>query len=181
MVYNIVFEVDGGCRRNGAQQPVGAAAAIEKGPSGRTKIHTERLERGESLPEPTSSRAELTAINLALKQALQKHDELRSSPKLNVEIRSDSKYAIGFANQDLIKETCGLDEQIRERGDVNYEWIPRAFNRQADLACNRELDEQEAEMEEWDQQGAEMEEWDQQEAEMEEWDEHEAEMEEWDG
>jgi ribonuclease HI len=112
-------------------------------------------------PPPTNQRAELTAIIIALEQALEKYDELDSCPRLKVKIFSDSKYAIGcmnewiykwtqngwrnasgneVANRDLIEDASDLDDRVKELGSVEYIWIPRAENEEADEACNRAMD-----------------------------------------
>ncbi|KAL2068913.1 hypothetical protein VTL71DRAFT_15251 [Oculimacula yallundae] len=159
MVYYMTIYVDGGCRGNGQPGAIGAAAAVFKLRHGRQKIWTVSLPH---YPPPTNQRAEITAIILALEQALEKYDELDSSPYLNVEICSDSRYAIGcmtqwiyrwssngwrnaagnpVANQDLIRRASDLDDRLREEGDVSYIWVPREENTDADRACNEVMDE----------------------------------------
>lgn len=114
---------------------------------------------------PTSQRAEITAIILALEWALERYDGLGGSPRLAVTIRSDSRYAVecmtnwvynwvrngwtnsrGFevANRDLIERASDLDDRVAELGSVDYIWIPRSENRSADALCQQELDEQES-------------------------------------
>lgn len=44
---------------------------------------------------PTNQRAELTAIGIALKIVFQREKELTGTPWFDVEIYSDSRYAIG--------------------------------------------------------------------------------------
>lgn len=55
------------------------------------------------------------------------------------------------ANRDLIEEADDLDTQLKEEGKVDYVWIPRDQNSEADGACNNVLDvmEQEEEEDEW--------------------------------
>lgn len=160
MVYTMEIYVDGGCRGNGQPGSIGAAAALFKFRSGGHRAWTKRLPR---YPPPTNQRAEITAIILALDQALEKFAELRSSPRLDVKIYSDSKYAIGcmtdwiykwsrngwinaagneVANRDLIQEASDLDDRLREEGSVQYIWIPRAENEDADRYCNELMDEE---------------------------------------
>ncbi|KAI1270110.1 ribonuclease H-like domain-containing protein [Xylariaceae sp. FL1019] len=164
MVYTMVFEVDGGCRRNGQPRPLGAAACCLQMRSGRK--HYARTERLPSNPSPTNQRAEITAISMALKWALEKYDEDNICARLNVIIKSDSKYAVNamsdwiykwssngwvnsagyeVANRDLIQQASRLDDRVRELGSVRYEWIPREDNIDADRHCNDSLDEQEDE------------------------------------
>lgn len=154
--------VDGGCRGNGQWWAVGAAAAVFKERGGRyTGGWTRRLP---SYPSPTNQRAEITAIILALKRALEKYRNLDSDPYIDVTIYSDSRYAINcmttwvykwvrngwrnaagdeVANRDLIEEAYDLHCELKEEGDVDYTWIPRDENDVADDMCNRALDEQE--------------------------------------
>jgi ribonuclease HI len=44
------------------------------------------------------------------------------------------------ANRELIEEASDLDDQVKELGSVEYIWIPRAENEEADEACNRAMD-----------------------------------------
>jgi ribonuclease HI len=46
------------------------------------------------------------------------------------------------ANRDLIEEADDLDTRLKQEGDVQYVWIPREKNQDADEACNDLLDEQ---------------------------------------
>jgi ribonuclease HI len=158
MVYFMEIYVDGGCRGNGQPDSIGAAAAVFKLRYGRRMTWTRVLP---DYPPPTNQRAEITAIIIALEQVLEKYDELDSYPRLNVKIYADSKYAIGcmnewiykwtrngwrnasgneVANRELIEEASDLDDQVKELGSVEYIWIPRAENEEADEACNRAMD-----------------------------------------
>ena len=47
------------------------------------------------------------------------------------------------ANRDLIQEASNLDDAVRALGDVEYVWIPRSQNSEADEAANLVLDEME--------------------------------------
>lgn len=47
------------------------------------------------------------------------------------------------ANRDLIQEASNLDNQVQALGDVNYIWISRSENDEADELCNDVLDEME--------------------------------------
>jgi len=160
MVYIMEIYVDGGCRGNGRPESIGAAAAVFKSRSGGHQPWTKVLPRH---PTPTNQRAEITAIILALEQALEKYSELHTYPTLDVKIYSDSKYAIGcmtkwvykwsqngwinaagneVANQDLIIEAFDLDDRLKEEGTVEYIWIPREENQDADGYCNEAMDKQ---------------------------------------
>ncbi|TVY13489.1 Ribonuclease H [Lachnellula arida] len=132
MVFVMRIYVDGGCRGNGKPGSIGAASAVFKYRAGRKRAWTTDLPES---PLPTNQRAEITAIILALEQALLKYGRIQSNPRqgiprLDVKIYSDSKYAIGcmtewiskwrdngwknaagkpVANRDLIMMASGLD------------------------------------------------------------------------
>lgn len=162
MVYIMEIYTDGGCRGNGHWEAIGAAAVVFKLKYGRYKAWTQSLP---SYPTPTNQRAELTAIILALEQALERYRELDGNPWLDVKIYSDSKYAVNcmtkwiykwsnngwinsagrsVANQDLLEEASALDDSLKEEGEVKYIWIPREKNVTADRLCNENMDEQRA-------------------------------------
>jgi ribonuclease HI len=164
MVYIMDIHVDGGCRRNGYHDAIGAAAAILKPKYG--KRYWSKTQRLCDYPSPTNQRAEIIGIILGLKWALEKYDELDSNPHLDLTIWSDSRYAVNcmndwiykwvrngwinargeaVANRDLIKEASDLDDRVKELGSVEYVWIPREENRLADKHCNEELDKMEDE------------------------------------
>jgi len=103
---------------------------------------------------------------LAVETALQSYNDLIMNPYLNVTIHSDSRYAVncmttwiyrwsqngwknsrGFeiANRDLIQKASDLDAELRELGRVNYTWVSRSQNQDADRYCNEELDEMDEE------------------------------------
>ncbi|KAH6680436.1 putative ribonuclease H1 [Halenospora varia] len=167
MVYKMVFNVDGGCRRNGQVDSFGAAAAVCYSPNpNRHWYTTRRLPEEDYPPFPTSQRAEITAVILALEWALEKYDELDGYPRLKVTVRTDSKYIIGcmtnwiykwsqngwmnaagnpVANQDLIREASDLDDRVMELGNVEYEWVPRSENEDADGYCNDVMNDMEDE------------------------------------
>ncbi|OGM42553.1 ribonuclease H1 [Aspergillus bombycis] len=160
MVYIMEIYTDGGCRGNGQSGAIGAAAAVLKNRYGKYSARTQSLP---SYPPPTNQRAEITAIILALKQALEKYDELDTRPHLKVTIYSDSKYAIGcmtswihkwtkngwtnaagndVVNRDLLEKASDLDDRLKEEGDVDYVWISREKNQLADRLCNEDMDDQ---------------------------------------
>jgi ribonuclease HI len=159
MVYVMEIYVDGGCRGNGRPGSIGAAAAVFKLRWGRRKTWTTILP---DYPPPTNQRAEIAAIILALEQALEKYEELDTNPWLDVKIYSDSRYAVScmtawiykwsrngwinsagheVANRDLIQKASDLDDRLKEEGSVEYIWIPRAENEEADEACNDAMDD----------------------------------------
>jgi ribonuclease HI len=161
MVYIMEFYVDGGCRRNGQADAIGAAAIVLKPKFGKLRMRNQHLP---SHPRPTNQRAEITAIIMALEQALEKLDELDTDPSLDVRIYSDPQYAVNcmnkwiykwtkndwtnaqgyeVANRDLLERAWYLDERVAEEGQVKYQWIPRSENQDADEYCNDALDEQE--------------------------------------
>ena len=159
MVYYMNMKVDGGCRRNGYSNAVGAAAIVVIRKYGGWRSWTRDLP---SYPTPTSQRAELTAIIFALEKALEKAEDLDNDPFMRVNIDTDSKYAYGcmtdwsfkwrtngwinsagneVANRDLIEEAVDLDDQVERHGKVTYGWIPRYENSVADQAVRDRLDE----------------------------------------
>lgn len=159
MVYFIGMKVDGGCRGNGYSDAVGAAAVVIEKRWGRSVTWTRGLPKY-SDPTPTSQRAELEAIILALELALEKADELNNSPYVKVLIETDSKYAHGvmtdwsfkwrnngwvnsagnpIANRDLVEKAVDLDADVERNGEVKYGWIPRSENQAADAAVNEKL------------------------------------------
>lgn len=155
------FHVDGGCRGNGNPWSIGAAAAVMTKKWGQGSCWVQRLHVNEYDP-PTNQKAEIMAIILALEGALQVYNQLNTNPRLNVEIFSDSRYAIGcmtdwiykwsqngwrnaagnpVANQELIRKASRLDDELSELGVVNYTWIPRSENEEADGYANRAMDD----------------------------------------
>ncbi|KAI0389935.1 ribonuclease H-like domain-containing protein [Xylariaceae sp. FL0594] len=151
MVYIMKFYVEGGCRGNGKPGSIGAAACCLM----------DRYRGGYRYKAKT----EIEAIIMALKWALEKYDTLDSYPRLVVQICSDSRYAIGCtdnwiymwsqngwlnsngyetANRDLVQKASNLDDRVRELGSVEYKWVPRSDNFEADKQCNIMLDEQES-------------------------------------
>ncbi|KAI0009573.1 ribonuclease H-like domain-containing protein [Xylariaceae sp. FL0662B] len=162
MVYRMDFYVDGGCRGNGQPGAIGAAACCLMNRFGDCECYQAReLPR---YPVPTNQRAEIRAIIMALKWALERYDELNGCPRMDVRIHSDSRYAVDcmsnwiykwtrngwtnssgneVANRDLLEKASHLDDRVTDLGSVNYIWIPREQNQDADRICNEALDEQE--------------------------------------
>ncbi|KAI4180689.1 MAG: hypothetical protein L6R41_007073 [Letrouitia leprolyta] len=153
------MSVDGACRRNGYQGAIAAAAVIIHHRRGGYQTWTRRLPE---YPQPTNQAAELTAIILALERAMDFYNQSDKSPYMRVTIITDSKYAYGcmkewcnkwvnngwvnsagreVANRDLIQEALDLQAEIEQDGNVEYEWVPRAQNEEADRAVNDALDD----------------------------------------
>ncbi|KAL5340894.1 ribonuclease H-like domain-containing protein [Aspergillus crustosus] len=122
MVYPLKIYTDGGCRNNGKPNPIGAAAASVALPTD---------------PRPTSQRAEITGIILALQRALQRSKALNTCPRLQVTVYSDSRYAVNcmnewiykwigngwvnaarkeVVNRDLLKQASELDDEVKGLG-----------------------------------------------------------------
>lgn len=158
------FYVDGGCRGNGQDWAIDAAACcMMKGINRGYSYKSEQLPR---YPTPTNQRAEITAIIMTLEWALDHYDELHSDPRIVVRIYTDSRYAVGcmktwiykwaqngwvnsagneVANRDLIERASDLDDRVTDLGSVSYIWVPRSENKDADRHCNEELNETEYE------------------------------------
>ena len=151
--------VDGGCRGNGYSGAIGAAACVVQEKWGRQKIHTKTLPY---YPAATNQQAELSAIILALETAWNKYEVLSGTPYIQVTIHTNSKYALGcmttwkskwmnngfinsagggVVNRDLIERAYDLDQMVAGEGSVDYVWIPREENQDADDAVNEALDD----------------------------------------
>lgn len=160
----MVFNVDGGCRRNGRSDAIGAAACCLQRPYGNRYTYKTRL-LDDYPVAPTNQRAEITAIIMALEWALEHFDELDGYPRLRVTIKSDSRYAVEcmtnwiytwvqngwfnsrgreVVNRDLIERASDLNDRVKELGDVEYIWVPREDNVDADERCQEVLDEQDS-------------------------------------
>lgn len=164
MVYRLVFNVDGGCRRNGTPSAIGAAACCLERPYGwPAETRARSLSQLENKPRPTNQRAEITAIIMALEWALEKYKRLRGRPRLRVTVYSDSQYAVScmnkwiyrwcrngwlnaqgseVVNRDLIERASHLDDLVAVLGSVDYIWIRREDNEAADELCRQRLDHQ---------------------------------------
>ena len=161
MVYLMKFHVDGACRGNGRRYAEGAAAACLYQRGGSYKYKVERLPSGPYSEPATNQRAELTGVVIALEWALERYRELATNPYLRVEVRTDSRYAVGcmdewchrwrdngwinsrgneVANRDLVERALDLQDDIQDFGSVDYFWVPRDQNADPDRHCNEELD-----------------------------------------
>ena len=90
------FYTDGACRRNGQPGATGAAAAVLMKRGGGTSSWFKKLPAN---PRPTNQRAEITAIIIALRQALVLFRTLQTDPRLDITIYSDSRYAVNCMNE----------------------------------------------------------------------------------
>ena len=158
------FYVDGGCRRNGRPDAIGAAAAVRRYRNGSSR-RTCRLDTNYPYyyNKATSQRAEILAIILALKWALDDCEKLNNSPRVKVTIHSDSKYAVNcmnqwlakwsnngwttsaggsVANQDILQDAIDAENRVLDVGSVtvSYKWVARDKVHDADKWCNQELD-----------------------------------------
>jgi ribonuclease HI len=161
MVYIMNIYADGGCRGNGAEGAIGAAAVIFKLRYGRYKYSATKSLAAS--PRPTNQRAEIEAIILALQKVLERYEALNGDPLLKVTVYSDSQYAVScmtewipkwidngwvnsagraVVNQDLLKKAWNLDARLRQEGKLMYRWIPREKNEVADELCNEEMNKQ---------------------------------------
>lgn len=168
MAYLMEVYVDGGCRGNGQNWAFGAAAVCFKkrpGVWGTCWVRELPYAVNYYEPKPTNQRAELTAVIVALQKIIEEYDNLSTNLWLKARVYTDSTYIIGcmqtwiynwqrngfinaagreVANRDLIEEASDLDDQVSNMGDfVEYTWIPREQNWQADGVCNRSMDRQE--------------------------------------
>ena len=159
MALIIEFYVDGGCRGNGRPGAIGVAAAVRRYRNGREKCRTRQLDTYDY--NATSQRAEILAIILALEWAMEAYENSNTSPRIDVTIHSDSKYAVNcmnqwiakwldnewttsvggsVANQDILQEAIEAENRVLSVGNVVYEWVPRAEVHGADEICKEELD-----------------------------------------
>ena len=161
MVYIMVMYVDGGCRNNGQWGAFGACACHVERKWGQNETFAKQLPAWTN-PVPTSQRAELHAIIIALERAIEERGYLDSSPYMDITIHTDSRYAHGcmtqwyqkwqnngfinsaghgVTNRDLIERALELESDLLEHGAVHWKWIPRSDNTVADQAVNDEMDE----------------------------------------
>jgi ribonuclease HI len=163
MPYFMEIRVDGACTRNGTPEAKGAAAAIHirKWDS---RSYTQLLPND---PRPTSQRAELRALLLALELAQKQYNRLDTAPRMVLKIYSDSRYAVScmkewnlkwrnngwtnaagnpVANTDLIMAACDIEKDLKEhcRTRIKYIWVSRDENTAADQACKGALKAAEA-------------------------------------
>lgn len=161
MPYIMDLYADGVCRRNSEAGPIAAAAVVMTNKYGHSTTWTHRLP---STPTPTSQRAQLCAIILALERAQTKAQQMRSGPNMDIIIITSSKYAVGcmtqwcwkwmrngfrnqrgreISNRDLIEKALVLEGEVLGAGTVEWRWVPRAQNGEAEDVVNGVLDEME--------------------------------------
>ncbi|KAJ7151057.1 ribonuclease H-like domain-containing protein [Mycena filopes] len=157
---------DGACRNNGYQGAVGGAGVWF--PRYPRSCQSEPLP---SSPKPTNQRAELTAVIMALEEALRIQSRQCSNnpraPFFILNIKTDSQYAVNcltlwinnwrrngwmtrndrpVANVDLIERADELRDDLEQSfrgGEVNFTRIARRDNAEADRLANRGCDEAE--------------------------------------
>jgi ribonuclease HI len=160
MVLIMDFFVDGGCRGNGQPGAIGAAAAVRRYRDGRQSCRTRQLDTYDSYA--TNQRAEILAIILALEWVMEDYENLNNSPRIEVTIHSDSRYAVNcmnewlfrwsnngwttanggsVANRDMLQEVIEAENRVLEVGSVVYKWVPRDQVHEADQKCNEVLDD----------------------------------------
>ncbi|KAJ7853754.1 ribonuclease H-like domain-containing protein [Mycena leptocephala] len=160
MPYQIDVWTDGACRGNGQPGSIGGAAALFSRPLNGSRGWIRALPQD---PTPTNQRAELTGIILALELAIERRNALDNDPFFILTIHTDSKYAIGclrdwldkwinngwcntrgfeVVNRDLIEEASELIDNINNGGRVDFVWVPRAQNGDADKLANEACDNQ---------------------------------------
>ncbi|KAJ7151065.1 ribonuclease H-like domain-containing protein [Mycena filopes] len=164
MRFTVDVWTDGACRKNGYPDAVGGAGVwFPHLPEGC------RSEPLPSSPTPTNQRAELTAIILALEEGLRLQSALQPTqwPFFVLNVGTDSQYAVNcltvwlgnwkrngwmttsnqpVLNADLIKRADDLREELEHKflgGEVNFSWVPREQNAEADRLANKGCDEAE--------------------------------------
>ncbi|KAJ7442491.1 ribonuclease H-like domain-containing protein [Mycena galericulata] len=163
MVYRLDVWADGACRGNGQPGSIAGAGVWFSRPLNGSRGWSRPLPR---FPTPTNQRAELSAIIMALEMARDRRAELRDDPFFILTIHADSKYAIGclsewldkwlnngwrnargfeVANRELIEEASDLMDDINNGGRVDFVWVPREENENADYLANKACDELEEE------------------------------------
>ena len=160
MVLIMEFFVDGACRGNGQPGAIGAAAAVRRYRDGSESYRTRKLET--YYCNATNQRAEILAIILALEWAMDDYENLNNSPRIDVTIHSDSKYAVNcmnqwlarwshngwttsvggsVANRDILQDAIDAENRVLDVGNVEYKWVPRSEVHEADEKCNDVLDD----------------------------------------
>jgi len=115
------------------------------------------------IPNTNESKSRNHGYHTCIRGSSQQVRQLDGYPRLYTRIYSDSKYAVGcmtewiykwiqndwtnsagneVANRDLIERASGLDDKVRDLGPVEYIWISREQNEDADRYCNQALDRQ---------------------------------------
>ncbi|KAF7326357.1 Ribonuclease H1 [Mycena venus] len=118
---------DGACRRNGYPDAVGGAGVwFPRYPPGN------RAEPLPQLPHSTSSRAELTAIILALEAVNEKQEQICAGnnfpPFFHVTINSDSEYSVKCLNEWILDWIQNGWRTYDNRPVINSDLIFQAHN-----------------------------------------------------
>jgi ribonuclease HI len=164
MGYYMGFKVDGACSNNGTSLARGSSAVVRIHRNGHVSHRSRRLPSNNTNNSDidTSSRAKMTALIMALEWAVEAVGKLRFSPRVTVDIRGDSQYAVSsmsewivgwkangwrsvnggpVANRDLMEKAWELEQQIlKSRGQVRYIWISRTKNKLADKLAKKALE-----------------------------------------
>ncbi|KAK9896204.1 ribonuclease H-like protein [Cystobasidium minutum MCA 4210] len=168
MVYIMEMWCDGGCSNNGRSNPnlpVLGGAGVYFPRALDTTLQRQsfllpsiELDQGDATA--TNNRAELYAISLALKTVYKAKETLRSNPRVQVTLYTDSKYAakaisvwsntwmnngwiskwsgLPVANQDLLREIIELEMGLIKLGDtIAYVAIDRHENWEAHNLATR--------------------------------------------
>ncbi|KAJ7039903.1 ribonuclease H-like domain-containing protein [Mycena alexandri] len=160
MPYQLDVRTDGACRGNGQPGSIGGAGVWFSKPLNGSKGWTRHLPQ---YPAPTNQRAELTGVIFALELAIERRAALETDPFFILTVHTDSKYVIGclrdwigkwmangwrnargfeVVNRDLIERASELIDEINDGGRVDFVWIPREENEEADNLANEACDEQ---------------------------------------
>ncbi|KAJ7800298.1 ribonuclease H-like domain-containing protein [Mycena olivaceomarginata] len=166
MPYQIDVWTDGACRGNGEPGAVAGAGAWFSRPMQGSTGWSRPLPQD---PVPTNQRAELAGVVLALELAVQRREQLDFDPFFILTIHTDSRYAIGclcdwiekwkyngwcnarglpVANRDLIEEASDMIDGIKNGGRVDFVWVPREQNVEADRLANEACDKAEQDLRE---------------------------------
>ncbi|KAJ7241010.1 ribonuclease H-like domain-containing protein [Mycena haematopus] len=148
MPYQIDVWTDGACRGNGQPGAVGGAGAWFSKPLNGSKRWSRALPQ---YPIPTNQRAELAGVILALELATERRAQLDNDPFFILTIHTrDTLLTNGWSNargvpvvnRDLIEEASDMIDEINDGGRVDFKWVPRAENEEADRLANEACDEQ---------------------------------------
>jgi ribonuclease HI len=116
-----------------------------------------------SIPNASESKSRNHGYYTCIRGSTQKYDELDGYPRLYTRIYSDSKYAVGCITdgstsgyrmigpillatklliETLLRGASDLDDEVSYLGPVEYIWISRKQNEDADRYCYQALDRQ---------------------------------------
>ncbi|KAJ6571846.1 ribonuclease H1 [Mycena capillaripes] len=158
MPYEIQVWTDGACRGNGKPGSVAGAGVWFSRPLNGSKRWLGALSQN---PTPTNQRAELAGVIMALELATERRAQLDNDPFFILTIHTDSRYAIGcltewlarwinngwinargleVVNRDLIERASDMIDEIHNGGRVDFVWVPREQNEEADRLANEACD-----------------------------------------